>query len=159
MLKRIPVTTLLTGLALAGALCACGSATQQSTPAAAGASGTSSTISPVSGAPIIFAVRLGSAFKPGTLRLSPGQHFVVNVDSSVKASGLGMSGSCSDTTTKIDDGMLTVRCASGTFYYTAQRPGTAELRATVRPSCTHGHMCPQWMAEATLKVTILALEG
>jgi len=51
--------------------------------------------------------------------------------------------------------MLTVRCTSGAFYYTAQRPGTAELMATVRPSCARGSMCPQWIAEATLKITIL----
>src|SRR5271170_2036748 len=85
MLKRIPVTTVLTGLALAGALCACGSAIQPSAPAAAGASAASSKIPPLSGVPIIFAVRLGTGFKPGTLRISPGQQFVVNVDSSVKA--------------------------------------------------------------------------
>jgi hypothetical protein len=51
--------------------------------------------------------------------------------------------------------MLTVRCTSGAFYYTAQRPGTAELMAAVRPSCARGSMCPQWIAEATLKITIL----
>ena len=51
--------------------------------------------------------------------------------------------------------MLTVSCASGAFTYTAKRPGTAELTATVRPNCSRGGMCPQWIAEATLKITIL----
>ena len=51
--------------------------------------------------------------------------------------------------------MLTVRCMSGAFYYTALRPGTAELMATVRPRCAPGSMCPQWIAEATLTITIL----
>jgi hypothetical protein len=63
--------------------------------------------------------------------------------------------SCPGTTTQIDGGMLTVRCTSGAFYYTAQRPGTAELMATVRPNCARGSICPQWIAEATLKITIL----
>ena len=34
-------------------------------------------------------------------------------------------------------------------------PGTAELMATVRPRCARGSMCPQWIAEATLKITIV----
>jgi hypothetical protein len=39
--------------------------------------------------------------------------------------------------------------------YTAQRPGTAELIAAVRPRCARGSMCPQWITEATLTITIL----
>ena len=169
MLKRILVIAALIGLALTGALCACGSAAQHSAAAGAGASmpsskatpakpsspGRSSFPAPVSSAPVIFAVRLGSGFQPNTLRISRGQHFVVTVDSSVKASGPGVPSSCPGTTARIDGGMLTVRCTSGAFYYTAQRPGTAELVATVRPSCARGSMCPQWIAEATLKITIL----
>ncbi len=168
MLRRIPVIAALAGLALTGALCGCGSA-QPSAAAGAGASkpsstatlaepsspGRSSSPAPVSGAPVIFAVRLGRGFQPGTLRISPGQHFVVTVDSSVKASGPGVPSSCPGTPARIDGGMLTVRCTSGAFYYTAQRPGTAELMATVRPSCARGSLCPQWIAEATLKITIL----
>ena len=106
-------------------------------------------------APVISAVRLGPGFQPATLRISPGQHFVVTVDSSVKASGPDVPGSCPGTTTRIDGGMLTMHCTSGVFYYTAQRPGTAELMATVRPRCARGSMCPQWITEATLKITIL----
>jgi hypothetical protein len=179
MLKRIPVIAALTGLALSGALCACGSAAQpsaaqpsaaqhsattgadvstpssQATPAQPSSPGRSSSPAAVPGAPAIFAVRLGNRFQPGTLRISPGQRFVVTVDSSVKASGPGVPSSCSGTTARIDGGMLTVRCTSGAFYYTAQRPGTAELMATVRPRCARGSMCPQWIAEATLKITIL----
>ena len=109
---------------------------------------------PVSVAPVIFAVRLGHSFQPGRLRISPGQHFVVTVDSSVRASGPGVPSSCPGTT-RIDGGVLTVRCTSGAFYYTALRPGTAELMAAVRPRCVPGSMCPQWIAEATLKITIL----
>jgi hypothetical protein len=169
MLKRIPLSAALTGLALTGVLCACGSATQHSASAGAGAGtpsstttparspspGRSSSPAPVSAAPVIFAVRLGPGFQPRTLRISPGQHFVVTVDSSVRASGPGVPSSCPGNTTRIDGGLLTVRCTSGVFYYTAQRPGTAELMATVRPRCARGSMCPQWIAEATLKITIL----
>jgi hypothetical protein len=87
--------------------------------------------------------------------MSPGQHFVVNVGSSVKASGPGVPSSCSGSTAQVDGGLLTVRCTSGSFYYTAQRPGTAELTATVRPNCAQDTICPQWITEATLTVTIL----
>jgi len=142
MLKQIPVSAALAGLALTAMLCACGSAVQHSA-------------APVSAAPVIFAVRLGHGFQPGTLRISPGQHFVVTVDSSVRASGPGLPGSCPGTTARIDGGMLTVRCTSGAFYYTALRPGTAKLMAAVRPRCVPGSMCPQWIADATLTITIL----
>jgi hypothetical protein len=183
MLKRIHLSAALTGLALAAALCACGSATQHGASAGTGTSApssstatpgspsspatpsspsgssspasSSSSSAPAAGAPIIFAVRLSHGFQPSTLRISPGQHFVVTVASSVKASGLGVGGSCSGTTSRIYNGMLTVRCTAGTFYYTAQRPGTAELTVTVRPNCTRGSMCPQWVAVERLKVTIL----
>jgi hypothetical protein len=174
MLKPIPVSAALTCLALTGVLCACGSAAQHSasagagtgmpssatTPAAPPLPGRSSPPAPVSpapgsAAPVIFAVRLGRSFQPGTLRISPRQHFVVTVDSSVRASGPGVPGSCPGTTARIDGGVLTVRCRSGAFYYTALRPGTAELTATVRPRCAPGSMCPQWIAEATLTITIM----
>jgi hypothetical protein len=167
--KRIPASAALTRLALTGVLCACGSAARHSasagagtgmpssasTPAGAPSPGRSSSPAPVSGAPVIFAVRLGRSFQPSTLRISPGQHFVVTVDSSVRASGPGVPGSCPGTTARIDGGVLTVRCRSGGFYYTALRPGTAGLMAAVRPRCAPGSMCPQWIAEATLTVTIL----
>ena len=164
MLNRIAVSAALTGLALTGALCACGSAAQYSGPAGAATSMPSSATAPAgpsspgrsrSPAPVISAVRLGPGFQPRTLRISPGQHFVVTVDSSVRASGPDVPGSCPGTTTRIDGGMLTMHCTSGVFYYTAQRPGTAELMATVRPRCARGSMCPQWITEATLKITIL----
>jgi lipoprotein-anchoring transpeptidase ErfK/SrfK len=165
MLKRTPVSAALAGLALAGALSACGSATGHGASAgAASASTISTTKSSAAGpelpagsgarAPIILVVRLGTGFNPGTLRISPGQHFVISVDSSVKASSPAVPSSCSGATTRIDAGMLTVRCASGAFYYTAERAGTVELIATVRPRCVRGRMCPQWMTEAKLKITI-----
>lgn len=169
MLKRIPVSAALTALALTGALCACGSTTQpgasagasasmpSSTTASAGPSapGRSSSPAPAPAAPIVFAVRLGHGFQPSSLRISPGQRFVVTVDSTVKASGPAVPSPCSGSTARIDGGMLTVRCTSGAFYYTAQRPGAVELVAMVRPDCAPGSVCPQWIAEATLRITIL----
>lgn len=181
MLKRIPVSAALAGLALTGALCGCANATHNVSagvgsgatltppntspakpsspahPSSPAATPSPSHVSspPAIGGPIIFAVRLGSSFQPNTLRLSPGQQFEVIVESSVKASGPGLPGSCNGSTATVYGGMLTVRCASGDFYYTAQRPGTADLMATVRPRCSPGVMCPQWIAEATLKITIL----
>jgi hypothetical protein len=184
MLKRIPVSAALTGLALTGVLCACGSAQHSASagtgtampssatmpasaatpagPPSPGRSNSPAPVSPapvspapVSAAPVIFAVRLGSGFRPGTLRISPGQHFVVTVDSSVRASGPGVPGSCPGTAARIDGGVLSVRCRSGGFYYTALRPGTAELTAAVRPRCVPGRMCPQWIAEARLTITVL----
>ncbi|HEY1916681.1 MAG TPA: hypothetical protein VGH27_13990 [Streptosporangiaceae bacterium] len=187
MLKRIPVSGIqlsaaLAGVALTGALCACGSAghsgavagvgsgttvspsatgsvkaspTRTSSPTPTSPSAHASSPPVIGGGPIIFAVRLGGGFQPNTLRISPGQQFVVTVDSSVKANGPGLPSSCSGISAPVDNGMLTVTCASGSFTYTAQRAGTAELTATVRPNCSRGGMCPQWIAEATLKITIL----
>jgi len=166
MRKRISVSAALTGLALTAVLCGCASTTQSG--ASAGASAPSATTAPASpvtspaassapapagGAPIIFAVRLDHGFSPNTLRLSPGQHFVLTVASSVKASGT--LGACSAATAQVYGGMLSVHCTSGTYYYTAERAGTAVLTATVRPNCTGGGMCPQWIEVATLKIKIL----
>jgi len=176
MRKRITVGAALTGLALTAVLCGCASTTQTSASAGASTStpsaastpsatmspaspgtpsspGRSSAPAPAAGAPIIFAVRLDHGFSPSTLRLSPGQHFVVTVASSVKATG--MLSSCSSRTAEVDNGMLSVYCTSGTFYYTAERAGTAELTASVRPDCSGGGMCPQWIEVTTLKITIL----
>jgi hypothetical protein len=176
MRKRINVGAALTGLALTAVLCGCASTTQTSasagastsasatsvpsaatSPAAPAAPGASSSPArsggPAAGAPIIFAVRLDHGFSPSTLRLSPGQHFVVTVASSVKAGG--MLSSCSSNTADVDNGMLSVHCTSGTYYYTAERAGTVVLTASVRPDCSGGGMCPQWIAVATLKITIL----
>ncbi|MGH3409817.1 MAG: hypothetical protein ACRDRJ_46095, partial [Streptosporangiaceae bacterium] len=124
-------------------------------PAGPSSPGRSRSPAPASAAPALSAVRLGPGFQPGTLRISPGQQFVVTVDSSVRASGPDVPGSCPGTTARIDGGLLTMRCASGVFSCTAQRPGTAELTATVRPRCARDSMCPQWITEATLKITIL----
>jgi hypothetical protein len=51
-------------------------------------------------------------------------------------------------------GLLSVRCTSGGYLYTAEHSGTGTISATVGPRCSPGQMCPQWLAEAQLHVVI-----
>jgi|HubBroStandDraft_2_1064218.scaffolds.fasta_scaffold697641_1 hypothetical protein len=161
------VTAGLAGLAIAGTLAACGSNTPTaSSPAASSPSAsaqapssppTSPAATPPSGAaapPIIFAVRLGANFSPGSLHVGVGQKFQVIVSSNVKVSGLPAN--CNATQpTPAAGGMLSVTCTSASSYlYTAQRAGTAVLAAIVRPNCAKVAACPQWISRATLRVTI-----
>ena len=106
--------------------------------------------------PDIIAVRLGTAFSPGALRLSIGQQFQVTVSKTVQVSGLGFAGDCAPGATgQISGGLLSLRCTGdGGYLCTAEHAGSATLSATVRPRCAPGTMCPQWITEATLKITI-----
>jgi len=161
------VTAGLAGLAIAGTLAACGSNTPTAaTPPASSPSAsaqapssppTSPAATPPSSAaapPIIFAVRLGANFSPGSLHVGVGQKFEVIVSSNVKASGLPAN--CSATQpTPAASGMLSVTCTNASSYlYTAQRAGTAVLAAIVRPNCAKASACPQWISRATLNITI-----
>jgi hypothetical protein len=56
-------------------------------------------------------------------------------------------------------GLLTVRCTGGGYLYTAGRPGAAAISATVWPRCSPGQMCPQWVTEPTLHLTITGTAG
>lgn len=117
--------------------------------------GSSPPVLPVGGAPNIAVVRLGTRFKPGTLRLGTGQHFEVVVSKGVKASGSGISGQCTPAAaTRFSSAMLSLRCTGGSYLYTALRAGTTALAVTVRPACAAGTMCPQWIAAARLTLTI-----
>jgi hypothetical protein len=59
------------------------------------------------------------------------------------------------TTRPVAEGLLTAQClARGRYLYTALRPGTATVIATVRPRCAPGSMCPQWITEPRLAVAI-----
>jgi hypothetical protein len=51
-------------------------------------------------------------------------------------------------------GLLSVRCAPGGYFYTAGHPGTGIISATVGPRCSPGQMCPQWLTEPQLHVTV-----
>jgi hypothetical protein len=110
---------------------------------------------PVTVPPNVTVVRLGVAFSPDRLRLSVGGQFLVVVSPSVHATVLGTTPGCApgaaSTTT---GGLVSVRCASGGYLYTAERPGSAVISATVGPRCSPGQMCPQWLSEPRLQVTI-----
>jgi hypothetical protein len=145
--------TALAVLALGGALSACDS------PGGNAAGGhlaaTSSPSSPVAVPPDITVVRLSLGFSPGGLRLSVGQQFLLIVSASVRVRGLDAAAGCGSLTSGTAvGGLLSVRCAQGGYLYTAERPGTDIISATVGPRCGPGQMCPQWLAEAHLHVTI-----
>jgi hypothetical protein len=162
------VTAGLAGLAIAGTLAACGSNTPTAaTPPASSPSASAQAPSsppPASPAatpssraaapPIIFAVRLGASFSPGSLHVGVGQKFQVIVSDNVKVSGLPAS--CNATQpTPAAGGMLSVTCTSaGSYLYTAERAGTAVLAAIVRPNCAKVAECPAWISRATLKIMI-----
>jgi hypothetical protein len=110
---------------------------------------------PVAVPPDIIVVRLGTAFSPDRLRLSVGGQFLVVVSPSVHASVLGAPPGCASRAAwSAGGGLLSVRCASGGYLYTAERPGSAVIPATVGPRCGPGQMCPQWLSEQRLYVTI-----
>jgi hypothetical protein len=150
-------------LALGGALSACGG--QPAGEAARGhlPSTGSPSSAPVATPPHITVVRLGTAFSPDRLRLSVGGQFLVAVSPSVHATVLGAPPGCAPgatatttatTTATATGGLVSVRCASGGYLYTAERPGSAVISATVGPHCSPGQMCPQWLSESRLQVTI-----
>lgn len=137
-----------------------GKATTSSSPSADPSSGRPASSSPVMGgggaaAPNIPVVRLGTAFSPKTLQLGAGQKFMVIVSASDKAAGSGISGACTPAAAgKFSSDLLSLSCQGGSYLYTTRHAGSAELTVTVRPNCSTGAMCPQWMATATLKLTI-----
>jgi hypothetical protein len=102
------------------------------------------------------AVRLGTTFTPNTLTLAAGMKFQVIVSPSVVPSGLSFPAHCAPGTAyAVNDGMLSVTCPSGGGYlFTAERAGTTVVSATVRPRCSPGEMCPQWITAAALRLTI-----
>jgi hypothetical protein len=152
------------------ALSACGSAAPAASPprspASSPAPSPSASSSPASaaghapspplGAPIIIAVRLGTAFTPDTLSLAAGMKFEVIVSPTVAPSGLSFPAHCTPGAAyAVNDGMLSVTCQSGGGYlFTAERAGTTVVSATVRPHCSPGQMCPQWITDAALRLTI-----
>ena len=106
-------------------------------------------------APNIPVVRLGTSFSPSTLQLGAGQQFVVIVGKSDKASGSGISGDCSAAqAAQFSSPMLTLRCDGDSYLYTTHKAGSTELSVTVKPNCASGTMCPQWVARASLRLTV-----
>lgn len=146
-------------LALVGVLSACGTAggnaaaSHHATASSAASSSPRHPASPPAAAPpYIAVVRLGANFSPGHLQLSTGQQFLLTVSSSVRAKGLDVPAGCASGSAA--GGLLSVRCTSGGYLYTAEHPGTATISATVRPYCKPGQMCPQWLTEPHLQITI-----
>jgi hypothetical protein len=106
-------------------------------------------------APNIPVVRLGTSFSPSTLQLGAGQQFVVIVSNSDKASGSGISGDCSAAqAARFSSSMLTLRCDGDSYLYTTHKAGSTELSVTVKPNCTGGSVCPQWIARASLRLNV-----
>jgi hypothetical protein len=105
---------------------------------------------------MIRAVTLSTTFSPGTLSLAVGMKFQVIVSSSVVSSGLSVPAHCAPGVSyAANDGLLSVTCpATGGYLYTTDHAGTTVLSATVRPRCAAGQMCPQWIKDAALKITI-----
>jgi hypothetical protein len=153
--------TALAVLALGGALSACGTAggnaaanhlATTSSPASSSSGHPARSSPPVAAPPDITVVRLTASFAPGQLQLSVGHQFLLIVSPSVQAKGLEATAGCTSGTAA--GGLLSVRCTSGGYLYTAEHPGTATISATVRPHCNPGQMCPQWLAEPQLHITI-----
>jgi hypothetical protein len=100
-------------------------------------------------------VRLGTSFSPRTLKLGAGQEFVVIVSGSDKVTGSGISGACTPAAAaSFSSSLLSLRCQGSSYLYSTRHAGSAGLSVTVRPNCATGAMCPQWIATATLKLTI-----
>ena len=139
----------IAGLAASAALTACGSVSLAGTRLAG-------TASPGPGRPGPAVVSLTARFSPSSVRLRAGQQFLVVVSPGVKANGIPWPGACpAGTVGPVAGGLLTARCEGGGRYlYTAQRPGSTIVSATVGPHCAPGQMCPTWMAAARLTVTI-----
>jgi hypothetical protein len=111
---------------------------------------------PVAVPPFIMVVRLSADFSPSTLRLAVGQRFELVVSNSVEATGPAIPAACSGSPPSGGPGaLLSAQCVgNGSYLFTAEQPGSIVLSATVRPRCALGLMCPQWIAEPNLSITI-----
>jgi hypothetical protein len=136
-----------------------GKPTTGANPVANPPAGTKTSSPPVMGgggaAPNIPVVRLGTAFSPRSLQLGAGQKFLVIVNGSDKATGSGISGACTPATAaKFSSDLLSLSCEGGSYLFSTRHAGSGGLSVTVRPNCATGAMCPQWIASASLKLTI-----
>jgi hypothetical protein len=147
--KRVAVAVAIGISLLTGVLAGCGTVT--SSPPSARASSPSA-----DQPPIIRVVRLGAGFSPGTLRLGVGQEFQLEVSNTVQATVEGVPSHCAaGSVTHVADGMLSAQCSTASSYlYTAEHPGSVVLTATVRPRCSAGAICPQWVTAPRLKISI-----
>jgi hypothetical protein len=146
--KRVAAAVAVATSLLTVVLAGCGTTT--SSPSAGASS------PPTGQPPIVLVVRLGPAFSPSTLHLAVGQKFQLEVSKSVQAAVAGLPEHCaSGSVTHIAGGMLSAQCSTASsFLYTAERSGSTVLTAAVRPRCSPGTMCPQWVTAPRLKITI-----
>lgn len=147
--KRVAAAVAVGVCLLTGALAGCGTVT--SSPPSAHASSP-----PVGQPPIIRVVRLGADFSPGSLRLGVGQKFQLEVSNTVRATIAGLPAHCTPgSVTRTANGMLSAKCSTaGSYSYTAERSGSVVVTATVRPRCSPGTACPQWVTAPRLTITI-----
>ncbi|MBO0868871.1 MAG: hypothetical protein J2P15_09925 [Micromonosporaceae bacterium] len=117
--------------------------------------GSSSTV-PGSGRSTAAVVQLGAGFAPSSVRLRIGQQFLVIVSDRVTATGVAGPGACPAAAVRsVARGLLTAQCmAGGRYLFTAERSGTATVTAVVKPKCPAKSVCPLWIAEPALQVTI-----
>jgi hypothetical protein len=99
-------------------------------------------------------VHLAAGFSSAAVRLRIGQRFLLTVSPRVQARGLDTAGCGSSADGRSADGLLSVRCAPSGYFYTARHPGTGIITATVGPRCSPGQMCPQWLIEPQLHITV-----
>jgi hypothetical protein len=160
MRNRIPTAVISAAVLLAAVATASGCASRSGNPSSSAAGGKSPTVKslpvdPPHGAPNIPVVQLGPKFTPDTLQLGVGQHFLVVVSKSDLASGDGMDGACTTARARqFTNSTLSLRCQGSSYLYTALKTGTTALAVAVRPACAAGTACPQWIARASLRITI-----
>jgi hypothetical protein len=106
--------------------------------------------------PIIIVVQLSTDFSPSSLRLAVGQQFELVVSGSVEATGPAIPSTCpAGPPIGGPAPLLFAQCVgNGSYLFTAEQPGSTVLSATVRPRCSPGLMCPAWIAEPNLMITI-----
>lgn len=105
--------------------------------------------------PAVLIVRLDSGFSPAAMHLGVGQRFLLLVSATVNAAVAGTPASCPLGATSAVGADLSVQCGpTGTYLFTAEHAGTAVVTAVVKPSCTPGTACTDWVTDARLTVTI-----
>ncbi len=153
------------GLLTTVILCGCGSASTAGTAGSSGHPAVPSASPSTSRRPAapseaahrrrLVIVRLGPAFAPASLGVVTGQRFLVIVRRGFDVSGLILPGACRPGQDQQGTGvLLSVRCTTAGYLYTARRPGIAYLAAAVRPHCAFRTACPEWIAVPRLRVVI-----
>src|SRR5579875_2637227 len=130
------------GLLTTVILCGCGSA---STAGTAGSSGH----------PAVPSASPSTSRRPAAPSEAAHRRRLVIVRRGFDVSGLILPGACRPGQDQQGTGvLLSVRCTTAGYLYTARRPGIAYLAAAVRPHCAFRTACPEWIAVPRLRVVI-----